>query len=81
MHPLRAKILEALAGSTKSPVQLAGELDARLGSVSYHVRTLERDGLIELTRTRPVRGTIEHFYTGRARLCECCGGRGVTEPD
>lgn len=75
-QPLRARILESLAGCTKSPVALARELDERLGNVSYHVRVLEKAGLVELTGTRPVRGTIEHLYTARARVCECCDGSG-----
>jgi hypothetical protein len=30
--------------------------------VSHHVRTLARIGAIELVRTRPRRGAVEHFY-------------------
>lgn len=75
-HPLRARILDALAGSPKSPVVLARELNERLGNVSYHVKVLERAGLVELTATRQVRGTVEHVYTARGRNCDCCGGTG-----
>jgi DNA-binding transcriptional ArsR family regulator len=66
-HPLRVRILAILEERIASPVQLADLLDARLGVVSYHVRTLERFGLIKLVRTNPVRGAVEHHYRANAR--------------
>jgi DNA-binding transcriptional ArsR family regulator len=66
-HPLRVRILAILEERTASPVQLAQLLDASLGVVSYHVRTLERFGLIKLVRTNPVRGAVEHHYRANAR--------------
>jgi DNA-binding transcriptional ArsR family regulator len=66
-HPLRVRILAILEERTASPVQLADLLDASLGVVSYHVRTLERFGLVKLVRTNPVRGAVEHHYRARAR--------------
>jgi DNA-binding transcriptional ArsR family regulator len=69
-HPLRAQILIRLGEAVLSPNQLAQELDASLGVVSYHVRVLLASDCVELVDTRPVRGAIEHFYraTERARL-------------
>lgn len=62
-HPLRVEILELLGTSgTYSPNMLAGELDAPLTNVSYHVRMLLELGAIELTRTEPRRGALEHYY-------------------
>lgn len=66
-HPLRVRILAILEERTASPVQLADQLDASLGVVSYHVRTLERLGLIKLVRTNPVRGAVEHHYRANKR--------------
>ena len=66
-HPLRVRILALLDERTASPVELAGWLDATLGTVAYHVRTLERLGLIELVRQTRVRGAIEHHYRATAR--------------
>ena len=66
-HPLRVRILALLDERTASPVELAGWLDATLGTVAYHVRTLERMGLIELVRQTRVRGAIEHHYRATAR--------------
>jgi len=39
----------------------------RLGNVSYHVRILRELGLVELVRTEPRRGALEHFYRATAR--------------
>jgi DNA-binding transcriptional ArsR family regulator len=66
-HPLRVRILALLDERTASPVELAGWLDATLGNVSYHVRTLHRIGLIELVRQTRVRGAVEHHYRSTAR--------------
>jgi DNA-binding transcriptional ArsR family regulator len=67
-HPLRIHILRILQDRTASPRELSEELDAKLPNVSYHVRALEALGLLELVRTEPRRGAIEHFYRARARL-------------
>jgi len=66
-HPLRVRILALLEEQEHSPVRLAERLHASLGTVSYHVRTLERLGLAELVRTTPRRGAIEHHYRARSR--------------
>jgi DNA-binding transcriptional ArsR family regulator len=61
-HPLRVRILARLAERTASPNELAEWLDAPLGTVAYHVRTLRRLGLIELRRETRVRGAVQHHY-------------------
>ena len=66
-HPLRVRILALLDERTASPVELAGWLGATLGTVAYHVRTLERIGLIELVRQTRVRGAVEHHYRAKER--------------
>jgi DNA-binding transcriptional ArsR family regulator len=65
-HPLRVRILALLQERTASPRELAEWLDATLGTVSYHVRTLHDFGLIELVRTSQVRGAIAHHYKAKA---------------
>jgi DNA-binding transcriptional ArsR family regulator len=65
IHPLRIRILALLEERDASPVQLAQQLDASLGTVAYHVRTLEKLGLIELVATHRRRGAIEHVYAAR----------------
>src|SRR3954468_9098512 len=66
-HPLRVRILALLEERTASPVELAGRLGATLGTTAYHVRTLERIGLIELVRETRVRGAVEHHYRAKER--------------
>ena len=66
-HPLRVRILALLQERTASPRELAEWLDATLGTVSYHVRTLHDFGLIELVKTTQVRGAIAHHYRARVR--------------
>jgi DNA-binding transcriptional ArsR family regulator len=62
-HPLRWRILETVVdrGET-SPVELARLLDEPLATVSHHTRVLRDNGCIELTRTEPRRGAVEHYY-------------------
>jgi DNA-binding transcriptional ArsR family regulator len=76
-HPLRTRILGALEDRTASPSELAGELDASLGVVSYHVRRLEALGFLKLVRREPRRGAVEHYYTatGRPRISDATWGR------
>jgi DNA-binding transcriptional ArsR family regulator len=66
-HPLRVRILAMLDERKASPNQLAGWLGASLGTVAYHVRTLEQLGLIELVDETRVRGAVEHHYRAKAR--------------
>jgi hypothetical protein len=56
-----------LGERTASPNQLAKWLEHPLGTVAYHVRTLERLGLIELANETRVRGAVEHHYKARVR--------------
>ena len=60
-HPLRAQILQRLGERVSSPGDLADELGAPLGVVSYHVRMLRDYHCVELVRTEPVRGALQHF--------------------
>src|SRR6187200_1553712 len=66
-HPLRARILQRLGERVASPGDLAVELGAPLGVVSYHVRMLRDFDCVELVRTEPVRGALQHFYRATAR--------------
>lgn len=66
-HPLRIRILAILEERVASPSQIAEELDAPLGNVSYHVRQLADLGLIKLVKETPVRGTLEHYYRAEIR--------------
>ena len=61
-HPLRIEALSILVERAASPKELAAELGSPVGNVSYHVRELQRIGMIELVGEKKRRGAIEHFY-------------------
>ncbi|MEA2255504.1 MAG: hypothetical protein QOG35_1549 [Solirubrobacteraceae bacterium] len=62
-HPLRMRILEVIGERGEaSPLEVARTLEQPLGTVSHHTRVLRDLGYIELTRTEPRRGAVEHFY-------------------
>ena len=66
-HPLRIQILGVLEREVASPNEIATELGAPLGNVSYHVRELSRLGMIKLVKKTPRRGAIEHYYRAEIR--------------
>jgi DNA-binding transcriptional ArsR family regulator len=66
-HPLRVRILTSLHKGISSPNQLAQELGEPLGNVSYHVKTLLEYDCVELVKTEPRRGAVEHFYRATER--------------
>jgi DNA-binding transcriptional ArsR family regulator len=66
-HPLRVRILAMLQERSATPLQLAGWLGARLGTVAYHVRTLHQLGFLELVDETRVRGAVAHHYRAAER--------------
>lgn len=62
-HPMRARILSVLENRTASPSEIADELDAPLGVVSYHVRRLHALHFLKLVKRVARRGAVEHYYT------------------
>lgn len=66
MSPLRRRLLRAL----QEPCSAAG-LAAKLGEsrqrVNYHVRELEKGGLVELVEERPRRGCVERVMRATAK--------------
>lgn len=63
-HPVRARALTVLNERMASPSELAAEQEEAVGYVAYHVRVLREMELIELVKSRQVRGATEHFYRG-----------------
>jgi DNA-binding transcriptional ArsR family regulator len=62
-HPLRREILREMATEESiSPREIASSLRQPLSNVSYHVRVLADCGAIALVDTKPVRGSMQHFY-------------------
>jgi DNA-binding transcriptional ArsR family regulator len=62
-HPLRRDILRAMADEEAiSPREISAALQQPLSNVSYHVRVLADCAAISLVSTKPVRGSMQHFY-------------------
>lgn len=66
-HNLRVRILAYMNDRPWSPRELSDELDVGLSQVSYHVGVLKDFGLIELIKTEPRRGAVEHYYRATER--------------
>ena len=66
-HELRVEILAILNERIASPNELAKELDEGLSQVSYHVKVLRQYKCIELVKTEPRRGAVEHYYRATSR--------------
>jgi DNA-binding transcriptional ArsR family regulator len=66
-HRERVQCLSVLSEREASPSELSELVDASLNRVSYHVKVLSDFELIELVRTEPRRGAIEHFYRAKQR--------------
>ncbi|WP_328611851.1 helix-turn-helix domain-containing protein [Amycolatopsis sp. NBC_00345] len=64
---VRHRVLAVLRDGPATITQVAERLDLAKGSSSYHVRVLERAGLIHVVRTRKVRGVVERYYAHVAR--------------
>src|SRR3954447_6426788 len=59
LSPLRRAVLEALSAAPASATEVAGALGESRQRVNYHVRELERRGLVELVEERARRGCTE----------------------
>lgn len=66
LHPLRIDVLKRLAEPRSCP-EVARDLDATTQKVYYHVKILERSGLVDRVDERRVRGIVEGVYQARAR--------------
>jgi len=66
-HPLRVEILTILNERMASPNELSKELEEGLSQVSYHVKVLKDFECIEMVKTEPRRGAVEHYYRATSR--------------
>ncbi len=63
VNPIRLRILLlATVAEEITPRSAASDLGIGLGRLSYHVRYLADLGALELARTIPVRGALQHVY-------------------
>jgi DNA-binding transcriptional ArsR family regulator len=65
LTPIRRTLLERLQ-EPASATQLAAALNLPRQRVNYHLRALERAGLVELVETRPRRGCTERIVVAAA---------------
>jgi DNA-binding transcriptional ArsR family regulator len=63
----RHRIMAMLRFEPATITQIAERVGLAKGSSSYHVRLLERAGLVKVVRTRKVRGVTERYYAIAAR--------------
>src|SRR3954470_3131776 len=66
-HALRVQILMILNERMASPNELSKELGEGLSQVSYHVKVLKDFECIEMVKTEPRRGAVEHYYRATSR--------------
>lgn len=66
-HPLRIRLIEILSNDRASVGQLSHLLGLAHAQVFYHVKELEKHGLVELVDTRMVNGIQEKYYQAVAR--------------
>lgn len=67
IHPVRLDALSILFERVASPKEIAKLLEVPLGTASFHVGELVTDDVIELVKTEPRRGAIEHFYRAKVK--------------
>lgn len=79
---LRLRILELLAQRGMTATQVSAALGEQPAKVHYHVRELERVGLVKLTETREKGGILEKYYRAVARTITVPGTLlGQASPD
>ncbi|GAA4605573.1 hypothetical protein GCM10023107_72570 [Actinoplanes octamycinicus] len=76
----RHRIMAVLRFEPATITQIAERVGLAKGSSSYHVRLLERAGLVKVVRTRKVRGVTERYYAIAAASI-ALPDPGVGEPD
>jgi DNA-binding transcriptional ArsR family regulator len=67
-HPLRVELLAILNDRMASPNELHKELEEGLSQVSYHIKVLKDFECIEMVKTEPRRGAVEHYYRASERV-------------
>ena len=68
----RHRIMAVLRFEPATITQIAAQVGLAKGSSSYHVRLLERAGLVKVVRTRKVRGSHRALLRdGRAARSSC----------
>lgn len=67
IHPVRLRIITLLTGNELTSMELAKRLPEVPQATLYrHIKQLEEGGIIRITETHQVRGTVEKVYTAGA---------------
>lgn len=61
-HWIRVDALRILNERVASPSELAKELNVPVTLVSHHIKVLRDSKYVELVKTEPRRGAVEHYY-------------------
>ena len=67
LSPLRREVLNLLHGQPDSASGLARRMGLPRQKLNYHVRTLEREGFLELAGEEKRRGCVERLFRSTAR--------------
>ena len=70
-HPIRWRILKELSKNPSYPLALAKKLKIDEQVVYYHIRILERLGVLEVERTEDKRGTLAKVYSVNTEAVAC----------
>src|SRR5207302_1800046 len=66
LHPLRVRIM-ALAGEAVSAVELAREVGESPQKINYHLKALEKAGLLRKVRVEKRRNLTKAYYQAQAK--------------
>jgi DNA-binding transcriptional ArsR family regulator len=66
-HPTRRRLVALLSERAATTSELAETLGAPKGTVGYHLKVLERTGLVRVVRTEQVRAITAKYYGRTAR--------------
>lgn len=61
-HPLRLRMLSLLTGASMSAAEIARELGVTQANASYHLRLLERAGLVRMVEEVKLRGGVARRF-------------------
>lgn len=81
LHPLRLRLLEAVSrvpGSSQSLARRLGESQPR---IHYHLKRLERAGLVRIAEERRKRGVIELMYEAHPEALAAAARAASDAPD
>ena len=78
-HPLRLRMLSLLTGAELSATEVARELEVTHANASYHLRFLEKAGLIEVASEERIRGGVAKRYRHPWRDSSVEQGEDATE--